>query len=417
MNAQITNWLIQYLSISDNIALYLSAIIIFFGICIISLLVNYILKKYIVSIATKIISRTKSMLLGLFINEDVIKVLSHIGPGLVFLKASPLISSQKLPLNNLVNGIQVAAELYLLFVVSVFFFRCLDGFKQLPHKVKSLEKQPMHVYVQVVKIIIAVFATIMAISIVIDKSLLSLIAGIGALGGIGLLVFKDSLMGLVSSIQVSQMDMVRVGDWITVPSQHVDGDVIELNLNTVKIRNFDKTIATIPTTSLTSASVQNWRGMSDSGVRRIKRSIYINIDTIKFCSEELLIKLEKIELLKPIIFAKNKEISSENNQNKIDTSHVINGRQLTNVGLYRAYIEAYLKSRDDIKFDFTFLVRHLDPTPIGLPIQLYIFTNDTNWINYEGIQSDIFDHLLASLELFELKSFQNISGYVESKLN
>ncbi|MGF1831934.1 mechanosensitive ion channel family protein [Photobacterium angustum] len=406
MNSRITQWLLQTLSINEIMANYLSALIVFLTICCVSFILNFILKRYIVTTAEKIIAKTNNKLLTIIINLNVIKVLSHLGPGIVFLKAAPFISSEKLPLVDLVKTIEVLAALYLLFVVIIFLFRCLDGLKKLPRSVKSLEKQPMHVYVQVLKIIIAVFASILAISIIINKSLLSLMAGIGALGGIALIVFKDSIMGLVSSIQVSQMDMVRVGDWITIPSQGVDGDVIELNLNTVKIRNFDKTIATIPTTSLTTSTVQNWRGMSESGGRRIKRALYINLDTVKFCSERLLEKLKEIEDLKKIIDDNLSQASSDHNGFKYTT--------LTNIGLFRKYIEVYLRSRHDIKLDFTFLVRSLEPTSEGLPIEIYIFTNDTNWINYEYIQSEIFDHILSSLPIFELKSFQHISGYIDN---
>ncbi|MGF1832043.1 mechanosensitive ion channel family protein [Photobacterium angustum] len=265
--------------------------IIFLTICFVCLILNYVLKRYIVSSLERIISKTKNKFLSTIINLKIFRILSHIGPGILFFKAAPLISSEKLPLEKLVKLIQVISELYLLFVVVIFLFRCVDVLKNLPAKVKSLEKQPMHFYVQVLKIIVSIFAIILSVYIIINKSLLSLIAGIGALGGIGLIIFKDSIMGLVSSIQVSQMDMVRVGDWITIPSQHADGDIIELNLNTVKIRNFDKTIATIPTTSLTTSTVHNWRGVSESGGRRIKRSIFINLDTIHFCTPNLLKKI------------------------------------------------------------------------------------------------------------------------------
>lgn len=405
MSKDIINLLQQRFYIDSVTASYLSAMIIFLTICFVSLILNYVLKRYIVSSLERIISKTKNKFLSTIINLKIFRVLSHIGPGILFFKAAPLISSEKLPLEKLVKLIQVISELYLLFVVVIFLFRCVDVLKNLPAKVKSLEKQPMHVYVQVLKIIVSIFAIILSVSIIINKSLLSLIAGIGALGGIGLIIFKDSIMGLVSSIQVSQMDMVRVGDWITIPSQHVDGDIIELNLNTVKIRNFDKTIATIPTTSLTTSTVHNWRGMSESGGRRIKRSIFINLDTIHFCTPNLLKKLQKIDLLSNYFSHSCLDIKTSNNA------------CYTNVGLFRKYIEEYLRSRNDIKFDFTFLVRTLEPTSTGLPIQIYVFTNDTNWINYESIQSEILEHIISSLSLFELKSYQHISGYINSDIN
>ena len=265
---------------------------------------------------------------------------------------------------------------------------------------------------QVAKIILWIIAAVLSISILLNKSPWAFLTGIGALSAVIILVFKDSILGFVANIQVSAYDMVRVGDWITMNQYGVDGDVIDISINTVKVQNFDKTIVTIPTYTLISSGVQNWRGMRDSGGRRIKRSIYIDIDTIKFCDTAILERLSKLNFLKEYLSSITSEIEAYNAKHGFDASLSVNGRKLTNIGLFRAYTLNYLRHHEKIQKDpkFTFMFRQLQPTETGLPLQVYVFTNDINWVRYEGIQSDIFDHLLASLPLFELRAFQSLSN-------
>ena len=232
-----------------------------------------------------------------------------------------------------------------------------------------------------------------------------------------ILVFKDTILSLVSSVQISSNDLFKIGDWIEAPQFGADGNVIDIALHSVKVQNWDKTICVVPTNQLINSSFKNWRGMSESGGRRIKRSIKINMKSIKFCSDSMIEKFKTIYLLKDYMEEKLKEINVHNIDKKINEADVVNRRSLTNVGTFRAYIKFYLKNNAKIHNDMTFLVRQLAPQSDGLPIEIYVFSNDTNWVNYEAIQSDIFDHLLAILPEFDLEVFQNLTGNLESKDN
>jgi miniconductance mechanosensitive channel len=251
---------------------------------------------------------------------------------------------------------------------------------------------------------------IVAISIVIDQSPLILLSGLGALTAVILLIFKDSILGLVAGIQLVANDMVRPGDWIEMPKYGADGDVIEITLNTVKVQNWDKTITTIPTYALISDSFKNWRGMQESGGRRIKRAVYVDVSSVRFCTPEMTAKFSRIKVLEEYIARKQAEMREYNEKHGIDDAVLVNGRRMTNLGTFRAYLVEYLKRHPKIHQDMTFLVRHLQPTELGLPIEIYVCSNDQEWSNYEGIQADIFDHIFASLPEFGLRPFQSPTG-------
>ena len=262
-----------------------------------------------------------------------------------------------------------------------------------------------------VKIIIMTFGVILVIANLMGKSPLILLSGIGALSAVLMLVFKDSLLGLVAGIQLTANDMVRVGDWIEMPKYGADGDVIDISLNTVKVQNFDKTITMIPSYALISDSFINWRGMQSSGGRRIKRSYYIDTSSISFCTEEMIEKFIKVSItFQTILFNKESEIAEYNTKNKIDRNNPVNGRALTNIGVFRAYISNYLQNHHGINQNMTLMVRQLAPSEHGLPIEIYAFTNDVKWAVYETVQADIFDHLFAVAPEFGLQLFQNPSG-------
>jgi miniconductance mechanosensitive channel len=226
-----------------------------------------------------------------------------------------------------------------------------------------------------------------------------------------ILVFKDTILGFLASIQLTSNDMVRIGDWVEMPKYGADGDVIDVSLHTVKIRNWDKTITTIPTYALISDSFKNWRGMQESGGRRIKRSMNLDMSSVKFCTPEMLDRYEKYGLIADYVKSRREEIEQWNQEHNVDGSELINGRNMTNIGTFRAYCIAYLKSHPKIRQDMTFLVRHLAPQENGLPIEIYVFSGDQVWANYESIMADIFDHLLAVVPWFELRVFQRPTGY------
>ena len=273
-------------------------------------------------------------------------------------------------------------------------------------------------YLQIVRLILNLFGILLIIAILSGKSPIYLLSGIGALTAVLMLIFKDTILSFVSSIQITSNDLFKIGDWIEAPQFGADGDVKDIALHTIKIQNWDKTITTIPTHKLIDSSFKNWRGMSDSGGRRIKRSINIDINSIKFCNELMLQKYQKFNLIQDYINQKTSEIQEHNKeQNTTDNHNIINGRSLTNIGTFRAYIQAYLRNNSNIHKDMTFLVRQLSPGPNGVPIEIYVFSNDTDWINYESIQSDIFDHLLAAVKEFDLRVFQNPTGNDFKKLS
>jgi len=273
------------------------------------------------------------------------------------------------------------------------------------------QRKPIRPLIQSLNIIVYLFASIFIISVLINKEPWSLFTLLGGLTAVTMLVFKDTILGFVAGIQIGAYDMVREGDWIEMPKYGADGDVIEVTVNTVKVRNWDKTISTIPTYSLISDSFKNWRGMSESGGRRIKRSICIDMNTACFADEAMLKRFRRMELLKAYVDKTQQEIDSENTEKGIDLSAtVVNGRHQTNLGIFRAYLVQYLRSHPKIHTGMTFLVRHLQPTPQGLPIEIYVFSSDKVWANYEAIQADIFDHILAAIPEFGLRVFQQPSG-------
>ena len=287
----------------------------------------------------------------------------------------------------------------------------LNTVMQVYQQGKSEQRKPIRPLIQSLIIVLYLFAAIFIIAVLLDKSPWNLFGLLGGLTAVTMLVFKDTILGFVAGIQLSANDMVHEGDWIEMPKYGADGDVIEVTVNTVKVRNWDKTISTIPTYALISDSFKNWRGMSESGGRRIKRSICIDMSTVRFTDEAMLERFRKMELLKDYVEKRQEEINSENKEKKIDLSAtVVNGRRQTNLGIFRAYLLEYLRSHPKIHKGMTFLVRHLQPTAQGLPIEIYVFSSDKAWANYEAIQADIFDHALAAVPEFGLRVFQQPSG-------
>jgi miniconductance mechanosensitive channel len=265
-------------------------------------------------------------------------------------------------------------------------------------------------YLQLLKILVFFLSSILIVAVILGKDPTVLIAGLGAMAAVLMLVFKDTILGFVASIQLSANDMVKIGDWIEMPSHRADGTVIDITLNTVKVQNWDKTITTIPTYALVSDSFNNWKGMEESGGRRIKRSIFIDVNSIRFIDVDMLKKFERYELIRDYVVRKQEEITQYNKERNLSDEDLISGRRQTNVGIFRKYLENYLKANPNVRQDMTFLVRQLQPGDKGLPIEIYVFSKETAWAVYEGIQADIFDHVFAVVPEFGLRIFQAPSG-------
>jgi len=342
------------------------------------------------------------------VNNGVFTRLTWIVPVLVFYIARDLL----LPPES--QGAEILRRLiscgFVLVGISTFN-GLLNAINEIYKTLRGRSGKTIRGYIDAVKILVYVIGLIFLAAILTNRSPWGLISVMGGLTAVLMLVFKDSILGFIASIQLTGMDLVRVGDWIEMESHGADGEVIELSIHSVRVRNWDKTITTIPTYALISKSFKNWRGMSDSGGRRIKRSLYLDMTSIRFLTDRELDELARIGLIRDYIHDRQQDIEAWNQAHNVDTSVLINGRRQTNAGIFRAYVEAYLHDNPKIHQQMTFLVRQLEPGPNGLPLQIYVFSNDQVWAHYESIQADIFDHLIAALPLFGLRIFQQPTGY------
>ncbi|RLD32788.1 MAG: mechanosensitive ion channel family protein [Bacteroidetes bacterium] len=384
-----------------------SKAVLIIGVVLLSFLVDLIAKNILLSVIRKIVYKTKSKWDDILVERGLFNRLAHIVPVLVLYYAVPLIFPEANTITALLQRIIIS---YMIAVVLMMLSSLLAAVNTIYSTYKISKNRPIKGYLQIVRVFISIFGIILIVTTILDKSALGLLSGIGALSAVLMLVFKDSILGLVAAIQLSGNDMIQIGDWVTVPSFGADGDVIDIKLQTVSIQNFDKTIVSVPIYSLISSSFKNWRGMSESDGRRIKRHLSIDMNSIKFCSVEMIERFKKIDILGDYISSKQKDIDEDNSTKKANTSEMINGRRMTNLGVFRAYIEAYLHNNANISDKMTFLVRQLQPTDKGISLELYVFSNDTHWANYEGIQADIFDHLLASISYFDLAVYQTQSS-------
>jgi miniconductance mechanosensitive channel len=301
-------------------------------------------------------------------------------------------------------------NIYFIIVVLLVLDALINFFHSVYQRFDVSGEIPLKGFAQVLKIVMVCAGVIIILSILLDQSPVYLLSGLGAMTAVLMLIFKDPILGFAAGIQLISNRMLRPGDWIEMPKYGADGDVMDITLTTVKVRNFDKTITTIPTYALINDSFKNWRGMEESSGRRIKRAIYIDMNTIRFCTPEMLGRFSDIRYIAEYMQRKKQEVETTNAKLGIGPDNGINARRLTNIGTYRAYIHAYLRNHPMINTDMTFLVRQLAPTQHGLPLEIYVFCKDKVWANYEAIQSDVFDHLLAIAGEFDLKVYQYPSG-------
>ena len=400
------NFISQNLGVGESNAGYLYSAIALIIIIGLGWFANLIVKRFLLGLVRSLIKKTKISLGEYLIGEKFFHRLSHLAPAFVVSSLSNVVFVGYPILNELV---EIVINLYLVVIALWVIDSLINAVYKLAEKTEISSKLPLKGICQAIKILINGTGVIFILSILLDKSPIYFISGLGALTAVLLLVFKDVILGLVAGIQLTTNNMVRKGDWIEMPKYGADGDVIDVSLTTVKVQNWDKTVSTIPAHALVSDAFKNWRGMSESGGRRIKRSIHLDLSSVRFLKESEIEELEKIELLQDYFKGKRSDIGEKGLavEKQGLVAPLLNGRNLTNAGTFRAYCLEYLRANSSIhKEGMTFLVRQLAPTEKGLPIEIYVFVNDVRWVHYEGIQSDIFDHLLASLPIFGLRAFQ-----------
>ena len=382
-------------------------------ILVLSLIVYWLTKHFILKGLRAIISRTATQWDDMILRKKVFNRLAWLAPAIV------LYTSISIPfegydwLITLING---AVLIYMIIMGIVALDAFLNASLAIYTTYEVSNRIPIKGFIQVFKIIIYFTSAIFIFSILLNKTPVYLFSGLGALTAVLMFIFKDAILGFVAGIQLSANRMVANGDLIEMPKYGANGDIIEIALTTVKVQNWDKTITTIPTYALITESFKNWSGMSNSGGRRIKRSISIDMNTIQFCTEDMLNRFSKVQYISNYIEKTKIELQENNELGQVDNSSLVNGKRMTNIGTFRAYVKAYLVNHPMINKEMTFLVRQLNPTEHGLPIEIYVFSKDQEWANYENIQADIFDHILAVVPEFDLRVFQDPSGLDFSKL-
>ena len=396
------NWMIGQ-GLPQSPADVLSWIGVGLAVVILAFIANLVARRFLLAGVSFLVKRSRTTWDDALLRQKVFARLSHLAPAMVIYFTAPIFTP-------IVGTLQRLSMVYMIFAGLMVLNSFLNAMVDIYGTYEVSREKPIKGYVQVIKIILFIFIGIIAIATMMDRSPWLLLSGFGAMTAVVLLVFKDTILGLVASIQLSINDMVRIGDWIEMPRYGADGDVVDVTLHTVKVQNWDKTISTIPAYSLISDAFKNWRGMSESGGRRIKRAINIDMRSVKFCTPEMLSRFEKFQLIADYIKTRKNEITNFNKEHGVDTSELINGRNLTNIGTFRAYVVAYLRSHPKIHNEMTFLIRHLPPAETGLPLEIYVFSNDQEWASYEAIQADIFDHILAVVPMFDLRVFQHPTG-------
>ncbi|PHK33510.1 mechanosensitive ion channel protein MscS [Nostoc linckia z16] len=390
-----------------NSALYGNLLINVVVILIIAVVLDVLSKKFMVLGLNLVAKRTRTSFDDFLVENKTSAYLAHLVPLYFVYHTLPLALKHFTYWEFFFSkSITTFSILLTLWIIRSIFNALRDYLKQLP----GYNDKPIDSYIQVIMIVLWIFGVTAIVLILFNISTTALLSTFGAISAIVLLIFRDTLLGFVASIQVSVNDLVRIGDWITIDKFGADGYVIEINLATVKVRNFDNTISTVPTYSLISDSFRNWRGMLNSEGRRIKRYILIKASTVRFVEQDELEKLRQIQLISKYITERQDKIDRFNSNNDIDKSLPINGRNLTNLGLFRKYINEYLEHHPGVNKDMTIMCRHLQPTEKGIPIEVYVFTKDKRWLNHEYIMADIFDHLFAAVRYFDLEAFELPTG-------
>lgn len=399
------------LGLSDTSAKYLNMIALTIALLIVVFVIDFIIRKVLVNAFNAFAFRSKTNFDNILVKNKVPRNIAHIIPLLIAIECIPIIFSDFIYLENIIEkGSKVFGIILTLWIVRSILNTIKDYLKTLDR----FKDKPIDSYIQVFMIFAWVIGLFSSFAIVSGISFWKFVTTLGAASAVIILVFRDTILGFVASIQVSINDMVRIGDWITFEKYGADGDVTEINLATVKVQNFDKTITTIPTYALISDSFKNWRGMQSSGGRRIKRSIILKGSSIKYLTEARIEELKSIERISEYLETRQKDILAFNTKNNVDKSTLINGRNMTNIGVFRKYMQTYIENHSAVHKEMTIMVRQLEPTAQGLPLEIYCFSNDKRWENYEYIMSDIFDHALAAVSFFDLEIYELSAGVIKS---
>lgn len=404
------NWIGQLLSDYDVLKAmvpYLTMLILLAVTLVFIYFIRELVRYILVKVVGKFIRKTPTRWDDLLIKHNLFSAIASLVSVMILTVTVPVIFDD---FPKLQPFLEKLVEVYFLFVILKIIVVFLKGSEDYLSESELFMEKPIASYFQLGRLILYVTIFVLGLSILLGKSPLYFLGAFGAMTAVLLLVFKDTILGLVASIQISTNDMIRVGDWVEMPKYNADGDVMAINLNTVKIINWDKTITTVPTYYFITDSFKNWRGMQQSGGRRIKRTININASSISFVDEEMRESLKKFNLISDFVSVRQNEIENDNKLHNLDTSTLINGRRMTNIGVFRNYVDAYLKNHPGVNQNMTLLVRQMEASHLGLPIEVYCFTKSVKWLDYEEVQSNIFDHLFAAASYFNLEVFQSPSG-------
>lgn len=419
VQSEVYSWLYDKLlniGLSEKAAHSINSVLILIAVALLLYVVDFLLRKVLLLFIIKAIRKTKTKFDDYLLNNKVVKYFIHI--------VTIVIAKQFLPLifvgfPRWIDATMKLTDVILIITVALFVNGIIKSFRDWFKTKKAFEDKPLDSYAQVVSIFVFFVCGIIIFSALTGKSPYAFLISLGAASAVLMLIFKDTILGFVASIQVSANDMVRIGDWVAMPKYGADGDVLSINLNTVKVQNWDKTITTVPTYAFITDSFKNWRGMTNSGGRRIKRSIHFKMSSFSFCDQEMLDRFKKYRLIKDYIIEKEEEIARHNAQLGDENMISVNIRRLTNIGVFRVYTDRYLRQNPEINQKMTIMVRQLEPTSKGLPLEIYCFTADVRWVFHEKAMSDIFDHLLTvanefGLEIFEEPSGSDFKGYLKS---
>ena len=399
-------WLIERGLPADN-AQVVGTLVAMVGILLVSFLAYIVAKRILLRLVKAAARRTTTTWDDIFVEERLFSRLAHLVPALVIQLAAP---SALAGFPGVAALVGTATSVYMALVGMTVFDSFLNAGERIYQTFAMSKRFSIRTIIQIIRVVVYFVIGVAVLAILLGKSPLVFFSGLGAFTAVLLLVFKDTILGFVAGLQLTANNMVRTGDWIEMPGHNADGTVLDVSLTTVKVQNWDKTVTTIPTYALVSQPFKNWRGMEESSGRRIKRAVHLDVTSIKFCDAEMLERFKKIQFIREHIARKLKEVEAHNREIEADEALLINGRHLTNVGTFRAYLEHYLRAHPDIHQEMTFLVRQLAPTEHGLPIEIYVFSSDKAWVSYEAIQADLFDHILAVLPLFDLRPFQAPTG-------